>query len=177
VDDDQKAKLIGKHVCYDAIDGGACWGRIKEVVKVNTMKGEVEAFILSDRYNRYVRGKNLKQFRQFFPDKNDPTKHVSGQISGDGKFSDDPDLFLESRKIKGDSILQIRMIDLERDVVDVSDLIGKVDTDLLFQAFLDGRGMGENGRTALEIGMLHLMGDEAIRKLGKAELVKRTSDD
>lgn len=42
-------ELVGKHICYGNRDGGFCWGRIKAAVKVNTAKGEQDAFIVSDR--------------------------------------------------------------------------------------------------------------------------------
>ena len=42
-------KFIGKYVCYGNKDGGFCWGKIKGVCKVNTSKGEVFAFIMTER--------------------------------------------------------------------------------------------------------------------------------
>lgn len=40
---------IGKYVCYGNLEGGFCWGKIKAVVKVNSPKGERQAFVLTDR--------------------------------------------------------------------------------------------------------------------------------
>jgi len=42
-------QYVGKHVCYGNHDGGFCWGRIKAAVKINTAKGEKDAFVMADR--------------------------------------------------------------------------------------------------------------------------------
>ena len=36
---------VGKYVCYQQADGGACWGRVKNQGIVNTLKGEREVHV------------------------------------------------------------------------------------------------------------------------------------
>ena len=59
---------VGKYVCHTRLDGGACWGRIKSECQVNTLAGLVDAFILEDRYVRYLRTADKRAFRWFYPD-------------------------------------------------------------------------------------------------------------
>lgn len=42
-------RFIGKFVCFGNKEGRFCWGKIKSVVKINTMDGIREAFVLTDR--------------------------------------------------------------------------------------------------------------------------------
>jgi len=162
------SEYIGKYVCYDQADGGACWGRIKDEAKVNTMKGEKEVFILADRYVRYVRGKSLKDFRRYYPDMNDPAlwKPMS-------KNDPDSEFFHEVRKIKGDSTLRKEMIDLDKDIVDLSDILSVVSEEVLFKAVLSRSSGQVGGRNALEIGIRSLIADSSMSDEAAAVLKSR----
>ena len=149
------SSYIGKYVCYDQADGGACWGRIKDEAVVNTMNGEKEVFILTDRYVRYTRGENMKDFRRYYPDISDillnrPMEMKNNKFTSDG-------LFFEVRKIKGDSTLRKEMIDLENDIIDlgdIKDLLGQVSEDIMFKALLDNNAIRNiSGESALAIGL------------------------
>ena len=97
--DEISKEHVGKYVCYQQADGGACWGKVTNQGFVNTMNGEREVLILSERYVRYERNKNLNKFRVFFPDvENDPSNRKSGELDKDGKFDDNQEnLFFEVR--------------------------------------------------------------------------------
>jgi len=158
-----KSPYVGKYVCYDQADGGACWGRIKDEAVVNTMKGEKEVFILDSRWNRHC-GAELaaKRYKQFY---DMTTSTLQGSEGGD----------LGVRKIKGDSTLKKEMIDLENDIIDIGDILDFVDDGTLFKAIMSARG-GEgkvDGKTALEIGLQAVMSEmdgaavaEMKRRLG-----------
>jgi len=165
-----ESNYIGKFVCYDQADGGACWGRIKDEAVVNTMAGEKEVFILTDRYVRYVLGQNIKQFRRFYPDIDSSPMSKPMELDKDGKLQDG-DFFHEVRKVRGDSTLRKEMIDLETDIVDLSDIIGLVDEETLFKAVLASGPV--KGKTAREIGILALMENKELSEMVKAELKSR----
>jgi len=136
---------VGKYVCYQQADGGACWGKVKDQGFVNTLNGEREVVILSERYVRYERGKNLKQFRFFFPDPiSDPKNRKAGELDADGKFDDNMEnLFHEVRKVPGDSTLRLESIDVENDLMELSEFLDIVDEKTLFSALLAGRTVEE----------------------------------
>lgn len=198
-------EYIGRFVCYEQLDGGACWGRIKAAVKVNTIEGEKDSFILADRYVRYTRNRNLKAFRRFYPDIDESrmSRPMELAVGPNGEPGENKaaEFFHEVRKVNGDSTLRVESIDLDRDVVDADELLDLVDSKTLFEALLVGRnedqaredakedevipsknrtvknrrkdfdgnwvegsasdvtdgGSGFYGRTALEIGLRHLI--------------------
>jgi len=139
--------FVGKYVCYDALDGGACWGRIKDCVVINTQNGEKDAFILEDRWVRYARGASRKRYRLFHDD---------------DRFDSKVQFVVE--KNNGDSILRCDQIDLDKDVVSIGEFLSAIDTETLFLAFMAGQGQGVDGSKALEIGIRVLLesGEECI---------------
>ena len=155
--------FIGKYVCYSRADGGACWGRIKDEAIVNSIHGEKEVFILSDRYVRYQRTADVKDFRRYYP-----------QFSSSSTPVPHPDeLFWEVHKVRGDTTLRKEMIDLENDIVELDDVLSAVEDDALFKAVL-GAGNGEvKGKDALEIGINALLKDESLSGEAIAVLKKR----
>jgi hypothetical protein len=164
------SEYIGKFVCYNQADGGACWGRIKDEAIVNSMDGEKEVFILEHRYVRYLRTKNLNNFRTYFPDLSD-LDYSKATIHGDDKKEE---LFFEIRRIKGDSILHKHMIDLKNDLVDLDDVLAVVDDETLFKAILSAKtGAKIYGKNALEIGLNALLMDKATSHEASAVLKKR----
>jgi hypothetical protein len=147
------SEYIGKFVCYDQMDGGACWGRIKDEAEVNTMNGYKEVFILEGRYVRYLRTKNVKNFRRFYPGFAEGDLEESKAVSTD---ENDSQMFLEVRKVKGDSTLRKEMIDLENDIVDLDELLEVVDDELLFKSLLTVSDPCD-GKSAAEIGLKALL--------------------
>lgn len=173
-----KSTFIGKYVCYNAVDGGACWGRIKAECKVNTMTGEKEAFILEGRmvaYQRSLLGVTVKFFKtgMLLPSK------TSAMDPQTGKMTDD--VGMEVRRCKGDTLIRKDVIDLERDVIDLGEfherfenLLGNLSEDTLFMALLRGQSEGLCGNKALELGLNQLMGSDAgLEERVKQELKKR----
>ena len=173
---DIEKKYIGKYVCYDQADGGACWGRIKDegfVTKRDPDTGkpvDKGVFILENRYVRYWRTKDVRNFRKFYP------KAAIGDLSASysGSITEEETLFMETRKVRGDSTLHKDQIDLEKDIIDLDEVLGLVDNDELFKAILNARGGVDrvDGRTAAEIGINALLqdgnlSDEAARVLKK----------
>ena len=163
---------IGKFVCYDQLDGGACWGRIKEELIVNTIHGEKEAFILEHRYVRTWRTQDLRNYRQSFPDAVAGRMVTPKSMSHPMTLSQDDKPYLETRKVRGDTLLRKEMIDLENDIIDLDDVLGEVENDLLFKAVLNAKDGEVNGKSALEIGIHALLknpslSDEAIKALKK----------
>jgi len=154
----------GRFVCHDVLDGGSCWGKVKEVVYVNTQEGLKLAFVLNDRYVRYSRGTDLKRFRQF---------HVASK----------PDeTFFSVRNVPGDSILQMDKIDLETDIVNIDERLEGMDSDSLFLIFMKGREQVVEGKSAMEIGMKHLMSadkefDDKLKRELQSRLNVETEDD
>lgn len=146
-------KYIGMYVCYDQMDGGACWGRIKDEAVVNTMYGEREVFILTDRYVRTPTTSDRKRFGQFYPDAvNDPNLRKPVQQGSQGV--EEPEVTMRVMKVRGDTTVRKEMLNLESDVVDIGDALENVDEDTLFKAVLDARADGQvDGKTAFEIGM------------------------
>lgn len=166
------SEYVGKFVCYDRADGGACWGRIKEEAYVNTMEGEKEVFILDRRYNRYRRTKDLRRFRQFFPGMS--SVGCDPGMSSAGSTVEGEELFLEVRRIKGDTILHKDAIDLERDIVDIDDMLKEVDEEELFKAVLNVSCRKEiRGKDAFEIGVQALLNDPSLSDEAKRDLKKR----
>lgn len=157
------SEYIGKFVCYTQMDGGCCWGRIKDEAIVNSMDGDKEVFILEHRYVRYVRTKNLKNFRRFFPDFAEgvsPGDASMAMIYGDDKIQKEEELFFEVRKVRGDSTLRKEMIDLENDIIDIEAVLDVVSSEVLFKAILNAKTSEEvTGKTALEIGLNVLLND------------------
>jgi len=163
----------GKYVCYDANDGGACWGRIKCACTVNTMDGEKPAFILEDRYVRYARGTDAKRYYRYYP----MGDGASGVSVGDDGLPEE--LWFQVKKVRGDSVLRFDQIDLERDVISMVGFEG-VSTDLLFLVFMAGREQGSvDGKSAIEIGLRSLMQSTEGRQLQerlKQELTERMEE-
>lgn len=136
---------VGKYVCFQRADGGACWGRVKDQGFVNTLNGEREVLILTDRYVRYERCQNLAMFRYYFPDVlNDPHMKKAMKLDGDKleDFNDD-ELFFEVKKVPGDSTLRLESINAETDLMDLHDLLDAVDEKTLFEALLAGQTIQE----------------------------------
>lgn len=174
------SEYIGKFVCYTQMDGGCCWGRIKDEAIVNSMEGEKEVFILEHRYVRYERTKNLKNFRRFYPNfaqgvqPSDPSKAM---IHGDEDVQKEEELFFEVRKVKGDSTLRKEMIDLDNDIVDIEDVLDVVDDNTLFKAILNAKSDLEiTGKTALEIGLNALLKDPELSSEAANVLRKRIDE-
>jgi hypothetical protein len=141
-----KKSYVGKYVCYNQNDGGACWGRIKEEAVVNTMSGEKEVFILTDRYVRHLTGDDRKRFKFFYPD---ATNEPLMRRPLDGKIS------YQVSKVKGDTTIRKELLDLEKDVIDIGDLLKIVDTDTLFRIVMGSWDKGAlSGNDAFEIGIL-----------------------
>lgn len=176
-----KSEYIGKFVCYDQADGGCCWGRIKDEAEVNTMSGYKEVFILSDRFVRYVRGKNVSRFRRFYPDIANSMMSKPMEMGKDGKLKDG-DFFHEVRKVKGDTTLRKEMIDLDKHIIDLSDLLTVMSEDELFKIILTpripdnemaGSVEGIDGETALEIGIQAVLRIGGLSDEVKEVLLKR----
>jgi hypothetical protein len=146
--------FIGKYVCYQRADGGACWGRIKEEAVVNSIHGEKEVFILTDRYVRYQRTADVKDFRQYYP-------HMIDGKSGEPVPKPD-DVFWEVHKCGGITTLRKEMIDLENDIVDLADVLSVVDDETLFKAILTTEDTAVTGKTALEIGINALLKNKSL---------------
>lgn len=154
------SEYIGKYVCYDQMDGGACWGKIKDEAVVNTMNGEKSVFILTDRYVRYVVGRNDKYLRRFYPDPSQqPTMYKNMQRTSQGIQDICDDKTYKIKKVYGDSTLRIESIDLENDIVDLEDILSVVNEEELFEALLKSFENDNviNGKTALEIGLYALL--------------------
>ena len=47
------SKFVGKYVCYGNKDGGFCFGKIKNVVKVNMVNGVKPCFVLTERMSSF----------------------------------------------------------------------------------------------------------------------------
>jgi len=165
---------VGKYVVYDQMDGGACWGRIKAEVFINTMDGEKAAFILEDRYVRYAATTDRKRFRRFFPDMNDPTISRPMEMGSDGNLrAGDVKLHIE-RVYSGDSLLRLDMIDVEKDIVDMEGMLDLVSTETLFLAVMAGREQRVDGKDALEIGIRYLLkSSDEFDEAAKKELKRR----
>jgi hypothetical protein len=136
---------VGKYVCFQRADGGACWGRVKDQGFVNTLNGEREVVILTERYVRYERCQNLAMFRYYFPDVlNDPNLKKAMKVDGDGvKDFDEGELFFEVKKIPGDSTLRLESINVETDLMDLHELLEMANEKTLFEALLAGRTIAE----------------------------------
>jgi hypothetical protein len=171
----RKKEFVGKYVVYDRMDGGACFGRIVDEGVVNTLKGEREVFLLDNRIVRYARTTDQARFRRFFPDAAEPSASVPGSLSSDGSFRAGG-VFMETSRVKGVTTLRKESIDLERDVVDASDLLELVDDETLFLALLGGRERGVPvGRDAAEMGLMDMLASDSspFREEVKAELARR----
>lgn len=188
-----KSPYIGKYVCYDQMDGGACWGRIKDEARVNTMKGEKEVFILEERWVRYQATADKRRFRVFYPDPENSPARSTMVVDGDGspRAPVHGEVFLEVRKVRGDSTLRKESINLETDIVDVEEMMRRVGMDnvvrevmsadpqagmqelvtsvgveIVFRAVLDGKTKGiADAKSAAEIGLKAMMTDEKARAM------------
>lgn len=164
MDEKKKSEYIGKYVCYDRIDGGACWGRIKDEAKVNTIHGEKEVFILCDRWVRYSSCKNKGDFRTFFPDLDNLRNRQTMVMSKDGMVAPEyGDIFFEVSRVNGDSTLRKEMIDLEKDVIDAEELIRRAGVEVVFRAVLAARG--SDFKSAAEMGVNALLSSEDFKRL------------
>jgi hypothetical protein len=176
--EEKKSSFVGKYVCYNAVDGGACWGRIKAECRVNTMAGEKEAFILEGRlvaYQRATLGVTVKVVKSglTLPVKTVAINPQTGQITDN--------VGLEVRKCKGDTIIRKDVLDLDRDIIDLGalhdkfrSLLSKLSEDALFMALLNGQAEGLCGDRALELGLIQLSGSgSGIEEQVKQELKNR----
>jgi hypothetical protein len=196
--DGKVSAYVGKYVIYDQADGGSCFGRIVDEAVVNTMQGEKEVFILADRVVRYLRSADPKRFRMFYPDAIGSPNVRSPEVTKSGQIGDEDEgarMFFEARKVKGVTTLRKDKIDLERDVVDVEDMlarmrerIGGANVDTLFLALLKGRAGDRQsdavieGKDALDIGLAALLssdsriGRDLLKGAIKEKLDSRTKD-
>jgi hypothetical protein len=162
---------IGKYVCYNAVDGGMCWGRIKAVCKINTMSGEKPAFILDGRVVGYLKAKSGLTIKMMKPGCTLPygTKAMN---QNNGQTSDD--LEIEVRRIKGDTLLRLDVIDIQRDIITIDEALSKISDDALFIMLVSAKAKADSiqGGNALEIGLSELMGEDGTSVL-KQELSKR----
>lgn len=146
--DEISKEHVGKYVCYQRADGGACWGKVTNQGFVNTLNGEREVLILSERYVRYERCKNLSHFRYYFPDVlNDPHNKKAVKATGPGEkdFEDfkESELFYEVRKVPGDSTLRLEEINPETDLMELDEFLDIVDDKTCFEALMAGRNIRE----------------------------------
>jgi len=175
----ERPNYVGRFVCYEQLDGGACWGKIKDLVYINTQNGEKPAFILTNRIVRYSRNKNVKTFRRFYPNYNEGDLSLSRPVDAGSDGLEDGDYFLENRFIGRDSLLRLDSINVERDVVDCSKFLDLLSEGDLFLAVLRGNIDYEannnktlvGGQNILEIGLRCLLATE-FEKV-KEELNKR----
>lgn len=117
----------GKIVVYRNVDGGFCYGRIKDEVVVNTMEGEKAAFILEDRIVGYLcDAKGKVEFPR--------NQLLTSAICQDGK-----EFFLRTTHVPRDSILRLDAIDVEKDIMAFDDLLGQFTDDELFVIILVGK--------------------------------------
>ena len=161
---------IGKFVCYSQMDGGACFGRIKDECKVNTSTGEKEVFILTDRVVRYVHGNDDRNFRRFFPTGNAVMVGANGNPTQE-------ELRCSIRQVPGDSILYKERIDLDKDILDVGEMVDKIDRERLFIILLQGMTVEVDGTDAVELGLRGCIGDEKIHRALVEELKRRMAND
>ena len=165
-------EYVGKYVCHQRIDGGACWGKIKDQGFINTMDGEKEMVILTDRYVRYVDPYKRNRFFGV------PTNAIESENG----------IFLV-KSIPGDSILRLDVIDVEKDIIDIGDLADLVDNETLFKALsltkYDNRGITFDksggdvfGVSAIEIGLKQMIAnDEDFKNNTSKSLMKRLFED
>jgi len=166
-----KSEFLGKYVCYNSIDGGACWGRIKDECKVNTMTGEKDAFILENRVVAHL-GAKQGMTAKVFPIGGAVSSRTMSMNPATGQLSDD--LEIQVTHIRGDTILRKDQIDLTRDVIDLDDFWGRVPEDTLFLALVGCRESEEFKNKALEIGLNKLLGsDHGLQERVKQELKTR----
>jgi len=147
-------------VCFQRADGGACWGRVKDQGLITkrdwSVRGpgefvECEVLILTDRYVRYQRNRDLHKFRMFFPDVlADPHMRKPVEITGTDSsgnptgFNQNAEFFFEVRFVPGDSTLRLEEINEEKDIItDVTELLEIVDEKTLFEALLASRTLEE----------------------------------
>lgn len=172
--------FIGKYVCYDQMDGGACWGRIKDEAVVNTMNGEKSVFILTDRYVRYLTGDNDdRDLRRFYPDPSlQPTMYKSMQKTPQGIEDICENRQYGIKKIYGESTIRVESLDLENDIVDLNDILSIVGEEKLFGELLKSfQNDNEiNGKTALEIGLYVLLDDEELSQIVKDKIKKHLNE-
>ena len=177
-DEQTDSPFIGKFVCYNAFDGGACWGRIKSECVINTMSGEKEAFILEGRvmvHLRAAKGITAKIVTTGIPT---PTRTIAVDPTT-GKASDD--IVMEVIKCKGDTLIRKDVIDLDRDVIDLDEVLEQAPEDVLFLALMKGQEDGVSGELveknkALELGLKHMSNsglEESIKKALKNRMEKR----
>jgi ribosomal protein L35AE/L33A len=101
--------LVGKYVCYrNSESGGFCWGRIKAETKMNTVDGKQDALVLTDVLICYN------------PNRNEKTGKVT----------------IESPR--GDRLIQKRMLNLEKDVIEKSEAFDNVSCEDMFLMLMDG---------------------------------------
>jgi hypothetical protein len=183
----ERPKYVGKFVCYDQMDGGACWGKIKDLVYINTLEGEKLSFILTNRIVRYLRTRDVGNFRKFYPDYPEGDLSSSSSMSMEGKQDG---MFFENRFIGRDSLLMLDSINVETDIIDCDNFLDLLSEGELFSAVMEGRGDydtsdkyrtmkggdkvmsdKESGGNILEIGIKCLLGTE-FEKV-KDKLMKR----
>lgn len=174
---EEQINFIGKYVCYNSVDGGACWGRIKAECKINTMDGEKEAFILEHRVVAHLKacqGVTAKSYN--IGSRNSRTQALN---PFNGQTSDEVEVSVTH--IKGDTLIRKDVIDLTKDVIDLDDFWGKVPEDKLFVALVQGREGPFFQNPALEIGLNKLLGSdfglkERVKQELKARMEKRENE-
>jgi hypothetical protein len=99
---------------------------------------------------------------------------ISDTSEGEDKAKEEEELFLEVRKVRGDSTLRKEMIDLDNDIVDLEDILGVVDDETLFRAILSAKACADvNGNDAMEIGLNALLQEKELSDIAVSALKKR----
>ena len=150
------SEFVGKYVCFTRMDGGCCWGRIREEAISNTMGGEKEVFILEDRWVRHNFGaRRGSKPNVFFPDPtNDPTMY---RVEGNHGF--------RVEKVRGVTTVRKEMLNLDTDIIDLSEIMNNASEELIMNLLLSDLEP-ESAESALEIGLRSLMAsDDLIEKI------------
>lgn len=158
---------IGKYVCYQALDGSATFGRIKDETVINTMSGEQPAFIVEDRYTQIL-VENIQTYRQWYPNMDvNYTKVQTDTGNTPSKF--------KIKRIKGDSLVRLSSIDLEKNIIDPKEFLDNCSTEEIFMALVVGRDIAEGDMQdtpmmeAISLGLMYVHDREDL----KEELKKR----
>jgi len=168
---EEKSKYIGKYVCYNSIDGGACWGRIKMECKVNTMSGEKDAFVLENRIVAHQKA-NSGMTVKVFPLGGAVASKTMSLNPDTNQLGDD--LEVKITHIKGDSVIRQDVIDMDRDIIDLAAVWGRFTEDQLFLALLCGKESGYFGNRALDLGLVSFLGSEkGVQERVKQEIESR----
>jgi hypothetical protein len=95
-------EYIGSYVLYGTEDGRFLWGKIKAVVRVNTMDGEKESFVLTDRMSGPYENGHIEKYNRDTLVRKDKlnleTDIISRDFGGGFESLSDEDLFLLTLK-------------------------------------------------------------------------------